>query len=210
MTSSSSINEQLKTLVQGGNLQGVKRPHGIKPVKTTMNKPKAVIASVSNEDDPDYNEDEEVIMPTASDDTDDQADAEVAEVLDDADAVPEDGSDDGADEEAAAPSVGEADLLIIEGAKCMRCGFLCNVNTRYYDECHFSKGNADCPAQYFKIAVGVNFEKASDALAEAMLTGDTDRLARINNKLADKDDIIKKRVFSMATKKLLAATAASE
>lgn len=53
-----------------------------------------------------------------------------------------------------------------------------------------------------RIIVGINFEKASDALAEAMMENNIERLTRITAKLADKDEVIQKRVFQMARDKI--------
>jgi predicted nucleic acid-binding Zn-ribbon protein len=66
---------------------------------------------------------------------------------------------------------------------CTRCGHLVTSSKTFFDSCHYTKGNTQCPAQHYKIGLGVNIEKASTAIAEALFAKDVDALARHLNKL---------------------------
>lgn len=70
---------------------------------------------------------------------------------------------------------------------CTSCGYLVSTATKYFEQCHYTKGNTQCPAQHFKIGVGVNIEKASTAIAEALYAKDVEALAKHINRLATFD-----------------------
>lgn len=72
----------------------------------------------------------------------------------------------------------------LANTKCNSCGHLVSHAKTFHDGCHFTKGNDSCPAKTFQIGVGVNVEKASQAIAEALFNKDVVALQRHVNKLA--------------------------
>lgn len=87
------------------------------------------------------------------------------------------------------------DLLILYKKRCLNCAYLVGHKETYYEECHYMNGNSLCPASTTKIVVGVPVEKASRAIARAILSGDTRNVTRKINKLQDKDPLIIERVM---------------
>jgi hypothetical protein len=75
-------------------------------------------------------------------------------------------------------------FISLANRKCNTCGHLVLHEKQFHDGCHFSNGNETCPAKTFQIGVGVNVEKASQALAEALFNKDVVALQRHVNKLA--------------------------
>lgn len=98
----------------------------------------------------------------------------------------------------------QRDLVIIHSTKCMKCSHLYQHGTRAFESCHFSNGNDECPAQFMRIAIGVNFQKAAQALADAMHEKDAARLARISVKMESLDASVQRRVFDLAEQRLSA------
>lgn len=75
-------------------------------------------------------------------------------------------------------------FISLANRKCNTCGHLVLHEKQFHDGCHFSNGNDACPAKTFQIGVGVNVEKASQALADALFNQDVVALQRHVNKLA--------------------------
>jgi hypothetical protein len=75
-------------------------------------------------------------------------------------------------------------FISLANRKCNTCGHLVLHEKDFHDSCHFSNGNDSCPAKTFQIGVGVNVEKASQAIADALFNGDVVALQRHVNKLA--------------------------
>jgi hypothetical protein len=75
-------------------------------------------------------------------------------------------------------------FIPLANAKCNTCGHLVAHAKQFHDGCHFTKGNDACPAKTFQIGVGVNVEKASQAIADALFNKDVIALQRHVNKLS--------------------------
>lgn len=75
-------------------------------------------------------------------------------------------------------------FIPLANTKCNTCGHLVAHAKQFHDGCHFTKGNDACPAKTFQIGVGVNVEKASQAIADALFNKDVIALQRHVNKLA--------------------------
>lgn len=75
-------------------------------------------------------------------------------------------------------------FIPLANTKCNSCGYLVGHAKAFHDNCHFTKGNANCPAKVFQIGVGVNVEKASQAIAEALHACDVEALQKHINRLA--------------------------
>lgn len=75
-------------------------------------------------------------------------------------------------------------FISLANRKCNTCGHLVLHEKTFHDGCHFSNGNESCPAKTFQIGVGVNVEKASQAIADALFNQDVVALQRHVNKLA--------------------------
>lgn len=96
------------------------------------------------------------------------------------------------------------DILFVFSSKCMRCGYLSDKGKQFYDACHHSNGNESCPAQGIRIMVGLNFEVTANRMVEAIRTGNTELLAKINTRLSNKDEVVVKKVMALVTEKMKA------
>lgn len=71
----------------------------------------------------------------------------------------------------------------LDNKHCLQCAYLVTHETRFRDKCK-SLGTEACPAGQFKIGIGVNVDKASSAIAQALYEKDVEKLQRLINKLA--------------------------
>ena len=85
--------------------------------------------------------------------------------------------------------------------KCNTCGHLVSHAKNFHDNCHFTKGNANCPAKVFQLGVGVNVEKASQAIAEAFHACDVEALQKHINRLAGFKPVQTREVLSLVFNK---------
>ena len=85
--------------------------------------------------------------------------------------------------------------------KCNTCGHLVSHAKNFHDNCHFTKGNANCPAKVFQLGVGVNVEKASQAIAEAFHACDVEALQKHVNRLAGFKPVQTREVLSLVFNK---------
>jgi len=77
-------------------------------------------------------------------------------------------------------------VLSIEPDKpCLSCGHLVRGAAKFYDNCHYSKGNKLCPAQHVVIEKNVNVKKAARAIANAVNEGDLEKLLGHVSKMWD-------------------------
>jgi len=97
-------------------------------------------------------------------------------------------------------------VFIIYHPKCLRCNFLSEHGKFLYEDCHYTKGNTNCPASETRIVVGVNVNLTAKRMVEAINTGNTELLAKINSRIANKDPIIIKQVMD-EVKRLMATPA---
>jgi len=126
-------------------------------------------------------------------------------VTDDADSEPV------TDEETEEREEGK-DLILLHRRECIECGYLVShlgENPASYkladkEGCHYTDGNESCPAGALRIVVGVNFDAASDGLAEAWRASDVQRIDKIMRKLQKVDEAISRKVLDMAREKLIA------
>ncbi|QJT71083.1 hypothetical protein GR11A_00045 [Vibrio phage vB_VcorM_GR11A] len=97
----------------------------------------------------------------------------------------------------------DRDRLVLYSPKCLSCTRLCgDMGKKKYKSCSPKKGNTQCPAQYITLVEGTDFEKASNALAKAMRENDSERLARLYDKLSEYDPVVQQRIRDMANDKL--------
>lgn len=89
----------------------------------------------------------------------------------------------------------------LANSKCNTCGHLVGHAKVFHDNCHFTKGNSNCPAKVFQIGVGVNVEKASQAIAEALHACDVDALQKHVNRLAGFKKVQSREVLSLVFNK---------
>lgn len=85
--------------------------------------------------------------------------------------------------------------------KCNTCGHLVAHAKTFHDNCHYTKGNANCPAKVFQLGVGVNVEKASQAIAEAFHACDVEALQKHINRLAGFKPVQTREVLSLVFNK---------
>ena len=85
--------------------------------------------------------------------------------------------------------------------KCNTCGHLVAHAKTFHDNCHYTKGNANCPAKVFQLGVGVNVEKASQAIAEAFHACDVEALQKHVNRLAGFKPVQTREVLSLVFNK---------
>ncbi|QJT70908.1 hypothetical protein GR7B_00110 [Vibrio phage vB_VcorM_GR7B] len=97
----------------------------------------------------------------------------------------------------------DKDRIVIHSPKCLYCKHFCGeLGVKKFKKCHYEQGNDSCPAQYMQVVEGTDFEKASDALADAMRESNSDKLAKIHTKLAEYDPLVQQRIRDMANEKL--------
>jgi hypothetical protein len=150
---------------------------------------------------------EEETKPAPSDQ--DIEDAELIEIEEDQAEIVDEQDDQDEPEAQDAPQVtgeDEKDLVMIYHAKCLRCQHLTSTGTRIFNACHFSNGNTDCPAKSIRIVIGINFERAASLISQAMLSGDTVKLKSLMEKLESRDEIVRKRVMTLASQMLAGQT----
>lgn len=75
-------------------------------------------------------------------------------------------------------------FIPLANSKCNTCAHLVSHAKTFHDSCHFKNGNDHCPAKTVQLGVGVNVEKASQGIADALFNKDVQTLQRLVNKLA--------------------------
>lgn len=100
--------------------------------------------------------------------------------------------------------VEEKTFITLSNKDCGTCGHLVSHARIFPENCHYTRGNNDCPAKYIKMGVGVNYEKASDGISQAILTHDVPKLKRLVDKLASLDFEVGKKVLQAMEEKLFA------
>ena len=93
-------------------------------------------------------------------------------------------------------------FIPLHNRDCTGCGHLVSHAKSFHDNCHYSNGNDNCPAKVFKIGVGVNVEKASQAIADSFFNADTAALQRHFAKLGKYDPVQIEEVTRAAFQKL--------
>lgn len=73
-------------------------------------------------------------------------------------------------------------VAIEPGRPCLKCSHLVEGAQHEYD-CTRENGNDSCPAGQFQISTKVNTKKAARALANAVLSGDLQKLLQVSNKM---------------------------
>lgn len=102
----------------------------------------------------------------------------------------------------------EKDVLLLYKPKCVNCTHLIpEAATKVYNSCHYSKGNADCPAANTKIVVMIPAEKVSDLLLQATLSNDVIRMSELTARLNKSDPAEVERTLLLYRKKLAASGA---
>lgn len=76
------------------------------------------------------------------------------------------------------------DYLSLYSKNCKRCKHLDPEETKAYTKCHFTNGNAQCPASEVQLAVVGEAQRFADAMKRARRKGDLDREAEILNAVA--------------------------
>ena len=98
------------------------------------------------------------------------------------------------------------ELISIFSVNCTNCGYfvahLDNVKTAQREKCRVEDGNDLCPAQYSRVVIAPDFERASTGLGEAWMTNDLERLHKNAGKLLTYDKAISDLVVEMSKRKL--------
>lgn len=71
------------------------------------------------------------------------------------------------------------DHLALYSRKCKTCKHLDSEEGTAYDECHFSKGNNDCPAKEVQFAVVGLARRLADSMRKAQARSDIPRQVKI-------------------------------
>lgn len=96
------------------------------------------------------------------------------------------------------PEEKEKDYVIIYSEDCLKCLHLCpTLGVKAYKDCHFSKGNEDCPAKTLRVAIGVNVERTAKIYTKYFKTNNVDKLTRMNKRLSTKDPAIVAQVMAL-------------
>lgn len=127
-----------------------------------------------------------------------QGDEDDDQVLNELLGLDEDSDDeDSADtKEAEGPKTVEEGFVAIFKPECLECAHLVAFKKKKQRDCHYSKGNKDCPAQSVKIVVRVPLEQIVPQWLTAEETGDFEKIAKMSALLATKPDWYRDRVNS--------------
>lgn len=84
--------------------------------------------------------------------------------------------------------------IYVHSKKCLNCThFAPNIAKKVYYDCHYSKGNENCPASEVKVVVMLPYETIANALLKAHVTGDAAKMsslmARLNRQ--DPEEVVK-------------------
>jgi hypothetical protein len=86
--------------------------------------------------------------------------------------------------------------LQVFNENCFRCTHLIpelksgkHIKAKKFSECHFENGNEECPAKTVIIVVGIPIQKIVKMWMGAHIDGDNERKAKIEAKLATKDEV---------------------
>lgn len=78
--------------------------------------------------------------------------------------------------------------LYVHSKKCLNCIHLApTIGKKVYSDCHFSKGNENCPAAEVKIVVMLPYEVIANRMLKAHLAGDAATLASLSARLNRQD-----------------------
>lgn len=80
----------------------------------------------------------------------------------------------------------KVDYLALYSRNCKRCKHLDPDEDTAYDDCHFSKGNTQCPASEVRLVVVGAAERAATMLRQARKVGDLAQEAKILKAVAKK------------------------
>lgn len=89
------------------------------------------------------------------------------------------------------------DIVMINKAECLTCSHLCSINTKKY-KCI---SDPNCPANTYKIVIGVDTNVYVERLANALASNNIDELNVITGELTKVDPEIKEKIFSLAKAK---------
>ncbi len=88
-------------------------------------------------------------------------------------------------------------FIPVSNKDCVGCGHLVTYAKVFHESCHFSNGNTQCPAAKIQIGLGMNTEKASDAIATALFNKDVIALQKHVNRLAGYNTQLTEEVLDM-------------
>ena len=80
------------------------------------------------------------------------------------------------------------DYLALYSTKCKRCKHLDPEATQAFTNCHFSKGNTECPAKEVRIAVVGEAKRYAKAAKKARREGNLAREAEVLDAVAKRSD----------------------
>ncbi len=80
------------------------------------------------------------------------------------------------------------DYLALYSTKCKRCSHLDSEAPQTFNKCHYSKGNAECPAKEVRIAVVGEAKRYAAAAKKARREGNLAREAEILEAVAKRSD----------------------
>lgn len=90
------------------------------------------------------------------------------------------------------------DVVMVAKKECLSCKHLCEQSKTKYD----CTDEQNCPANTYKIVIGLNILDYSERLAEAMKNNDVTVIAEITEELKDVDAEVKNKVLTLAKQKL--------
>lgn len=93
----------------------------------------------------------------------------------------------------------DSGVLEIFHEKCLRCAHLVPHETKKFNSCHFSKGNARCPASSVQILIGIPLDAIVNAFMTAEVIGDNAKLGRLYAQLAEKPEWQQQRIQEALT-----------
>ena len=80
------------------------------------------------------------------------------------------------------------DFLALYSKKCKSCKHLDAEESVAYDKCHYTKGNALCPAQEVQLVVSGEAQRFAKAVLRARASGNFEREVLILQKVAKRSN----------------------
>jgi hypothetical protein len=94
----------------------------------------------------------------------------------------------------------EAGIVEVYHEKCLRCNHLVAFAEKTFWKCHYTRGNANCPAQSLKITIQMDLGPTVRKFLRHEQEKDSLALALFYQKLAEKDPWIQKEIMAAIEK----------
>ena len=91
------------------------------------------------------------------------------------------------------------DIVLIAKPDCLNCRYLAPKIGKKSNAC---KSDPQCPAQFYRLAIGVDMVATATELADAIRENDAQALHIVTSKIADLHKAVRNKIFQMAKSRL--------